>query len=120
MDSRICPLAFGILLLSSCTPHSATPDGAVILDEDVALTRGASLDSAQRDITADADSVIVVLDLLAQQFSADFYRRFTSGENATQALSETQRAWLAPQPGLSEAAQQRRRITALAHGSYTQ
>jgi CHAT domain-containing protein len=59
-------------------------------------------------------------DLLAQQFSADFYQRFTSGESAAQALSETQRAWLAPKPGASEAEQQRRRITALAHGFYTQ
>ena len=36
------------------------------------------------------------------------------------ALSETQRAWLAPKAGADEAQQIRRRITALAHGFYTQ
>jgi tetratricopeptide (TPR) repeat protein len=75
-------------------------------------------------LRAGARGVIATLwpieDLLAQQFSADFYRRFTRGENAAQALSETQREWLAPKPGASELEQQRRRITALAHGSYTQ
>jgi CHAT domain-containing protein len=73
-------------------------------------------------LRAGARGVIATLwpieDVLAQQFSADFYTRFTSGKTAVQALSETQRAWLAPDPGLSDEAQIRRRITALAHGFY--
>jgi CHAT domain-containing protein len=75
-------------------------------------------------LRAGARGVIATLwpieDVLAQEFSEDFYRRFTSGETAADALSETQRAWLAPKPGASEAEQMRRRITALAHGFYTQ
>ena len=75
-------------------------------------------------LRAGARGVIATLwpieDVLAQEFSEDFYRRFTSGESAPRALSETQRAWLAPAPGASEEEQIRRRITALAHGFYTQ
>jgi CHAT domain-containing protein len=75
-------------------------------------------------LRAGARGVIATLwpieDVLAQEFSEDFYRRFTDGISAPLALSETQRAWLAPKPGLGEAAQMRRRITALAHGFYTQ
>ena len=75
-------------------------------------------------LRAGARGVIATLwpieDVLAQEFSEDFYRRFTDGVSAPLALSETQRAWLTPRPGLSEADQMRRRITALAHGFYTQ
>jgi len=75
-------------------------------------------------LRAGARGVIATLwpieDVLAQEFSEDFYRRFTSGESAPRALSETQRAWLAPKAGASEAEQTRRRITALAHGFYAQ
>jgi len=75
-------------------------------------------------LRAGARGVIATLwpieDVLARDFSADFYQRFTGGESAARALSETQRAWLAPQPGTDEAQQLRRRITALAHGFYTQ
>lgn len=75
-------------------------------------------------LRAGARGVIATLapieDVLAQQFAADFYTRYTSGQSAAQALSETQRAWVAPKPGLSEGDQLRRRITALAHGFYSQ
>jgi CHAT domain-containing protein len=73
-------------------------------------------------LRAGARGVIATLwpieDVLAQEFSADFYRRYTSGQSAAQSLSETQRAWLAPKPGATAAEQTRRRITALAHGFY--
>ncbi|HTU64981.1 MAG TPA: CHAT domain-containing tetratricopeptide repeat protein [Steroidobacteraceae bacterium] len=74
-------------------------------------------------LRAGARGVIATLwpieDVMAQEFSADFYRRYTQGATAAQALGETQRAWLAPAPGRSDAEQARRRITALAHGFYT-
>ncbi len=75
-------------------------------------------------LRAGARGVIATLwpieDVLAREFSADFYQRFTRGESAVQALGATQRAWLAPVPRAGEAEQVRRRITALAHGFYTQ
>jgi CHAT domain-containing protein len=75
-------------------------------------------------LRAGARGVIATLwpieDVLARQFSADFYQRFTGGQSAARALSETQRAWLAPTAGEDGAQQLRRRITALAHGFYTQ
>jgi CHAT domain-containing protein len=73
-------------------------------------------------LRAGARGVIATLwpieDVLAQEFSADFYRRYTNGRSAAQSLSDTQRAWLAPKPGADAAEQTRRRITALAHGFY--
>jgi CHAT domain-containing protein len=75
-------------------------------------------------LRAGARGVIATLwpieDVLAREFTADFYRRFTRGESAVEALSETQRAWLASNAARSEADSRRRRITALAHGYYTQ
>ncbi|HEU5136823.1 MAG TPA: CHAT domain-containing tetratricopeptide repeat protein [Steroidobacteraceae bacterium] len=73
-------------------------------------------------LRAGARGVIATLwpieDVLAQEFSADFYRRYTDGKSAAQSLSETQRAWLMPRKGADAAEQTRRRITALAHGFY--
>ena len=73
-------------------------------------------------LRAGARGVIATLapieDVLAQQFAADFYTRYTHGETAARALSETQRAWLTPAPGMSEADQLRRRITALSHAYF--
>ncbi len=75
-------------------------------------------------LRAGAHGVIATLwpieDVMAQEFSEDFYRRYTKGESAAQALGETQRAWLEPAPGVDAAEQARRRITALAHGFYRQ
>jgi CHAT domain-containing protein len=75
-------------------------------------------------LRAGARGVIATLwpieDVLAQEFSEDFYRRFTDGVSAPRALSETQRAWLAPKHGANDEEQTRRRITALAHGFYAQ
>ena len=73
-------------------------------------------------LRAGARGVIATLwpieDVLAREFSADFYRRYTSGQSAAQALSETQRAGSRRRRAPSEAEQPRRRITALAHGFY--
>ena len=73
-------------------------------------------------LRAGARGVIATLapveDVLAQQFSEDFYSRYTQGMPAVRALSETQRAWLIPKPGASEADQLRRRITALSHAYF--
>jgi len=74
-------------------------------------------------LRAGARSVIATLwpieDLLAQEFSTDFYERYTRGMSAAAALSATQREWLTPAAGMPEPEQLRRRITALAHGLYT-
>jgi tetratricopeptide (TPR) repeat protein len=74
-------------------------------------------------LRAGARGVIATLwpieDVLAREFTADFYRRYTNGQSAAQALSETQRVWLAPKAGASDAEHARRRINALAHGFYT-
>lgn len=74
-------------------------------------------------LRAGARGVIATLwpieDVLAREFTADFYRRYTGGQSAAQALSETQRMWLAPKAGASDAEQARRHINALAHGFYT-
>ena len=54
-------------------------------------------------LRAGARGVIATLwpieDVLAREFTADFYQRFTRGKSAVQALGETQRAWLAPKTG---------------------
>jgi CHAT domain-containing protein/tetratricopeptide (TPR) repeat protein len=74
-------------------------------------------------LRAGARGVIATLwpieDVLARQFTADFYQRFTRGKAAVQALGETQRLWLAPKAGASEAEQVRRRITAMAHAYFS-
>jgi CHAT domain-containing protein len=73
-------------------------------------------------LRAGARGVIATLapieDVLAQQFSADFYSRYTTGTPAARALSETQRAWLMPKAGMSEEDQHRRRIMALVHAYF--
>lgn len=74
-------------------------------------------------LRAGARGVIATLapieDVLAQQFSEDFYLRYTKGVPAARALSEIQRAWLMPKQGTSEADLLRRRITALSHAYFT-
>jgi CHAT domain-containing protein len=75
-------------------------------------------------LRAGAHGVIATLwpvdDVYASQFAADFYRRYTRGVSAAQALSETQRAWLEPARGLRENEQAHRRMTAWAHVFYAQ
>jgi CHAT domain-containing protein len=75
-------------------------------------------------LRAGARGVIATLwpieDVLAREFSADFYQRYTRGVSAAQALSDTQRAWLAPKPGASAAEQQRRGVNAIAHAYFAQ
>jgi CHAT domain-containing protein len=74
-------------------------------------------------LRAGARGVIATLwpieDVLAREFSEDFYERYTATRSATRALSETQRQWLTATPGVDDEQQRRRRITALAHGFYT-
>ncbi len=74
-------------------------------------------------LRAGARGVIATLwpieDVLARDFSSDFYERFTAGTPASLALRETQRAWLAGQDGHDGDEAMRRRITALAHAYYT-
>ncbi len=73
-------------------------------------------------LRAGARGVIATLapieDVLAQEFAADFYARYTTGLPAARALSATQRGWLKPRPGASEQERLRRRITALAHAYF--
>ena len=73
-------------------------------------------------LRAGARGVIATLwpieDVLAREFSEDFYRRYTETRSATRALGETQRRWLAATPGVDDQQQRRRRITALAHGYF--
>jgi CHAT domain-containing protein/tetratricopeptide (TPR) repeat protein len=73
-------------------------------------------------LRAGARGVIATLapveDIFEQQFAADFYRRFTTGETASRALSETQRQWLIPSKEFSAEEQMRRRITALSHAYF--
>lgn len=75
-------------------------------------------------LRAGAHGVIATLwpvdDVYASQFAADFYRRYTQGMPAAQALSETQRAWLELARGLRENEQAYRRMTAWAHVFYAQ
>ncbi len=75
-------------------------------------------------LRAGARGVIATLwsveDVYAGQFAADFYRRYTQGLSASQALGETQRAWMEPAPGIRESEQAYRRMTAWAHVLYAQ
>jgi CHAT domain-containing protein len=82
-------------------------------------------------LRAGAHGVIATLwpieDVYASQFATEFYKRYTAGVPAAQALSETQRTWLDPEtaPGraagerISRSEQARRRATAWAHVYYT-
>src|SRR6188508_805536 len=53
--------AVGAIFLVSCTSGPSTPDGAVLFDEEVSLSRGQHVDSAQREIEVERGSVIVAL-----------------------------------------------------------
>jgi CHAT domain-containing protein len=103
----------GLVFLSACESAIGPPRFAGGMPG----LQGAFLRAGARGVIA---TLWPIEDVLAQEFSEDFYRRFTSGESAPRALSETQRAWLEPAPGASEDERMRRRITALAHGFYTQ
>jgi CHAT domain-containing protein len=61
-----------------------------------------------------------VEDIYAGSFAADFYRLYIGGMRASLALSETQRAWIAPIAGLSVREQAYRRMTAWAHAFYSE
>ena len=61
MNCRLCWPLVGMFMLAGCARQASTPDGAFLLDEDIRLVRGTDLDSAQRDISVDGDSVIVAV-----------------------------------------------------------
>jgi len=61
MNCRLCWPLVGLFLVAGCAREANTPDGAFLLDEDITLVRGADLDSAQRDISVDGDSVIIAI-----------------------------------------------------------
>ena len=61
MDARLKSTALWACLLAGCAPQSSIPDGAVVLDEEVTLTRQANVDSAEREIPVDGTSVIVAV-----------------------------------------------------------
>ena len=75
-------------------------------------------------LRAGARGVIATLwpieDVYASLFAADFYRLYTAGIPAARALSETQRSWMQPAPGIRESEQLHRRMTAWAHAYYAQ
>jgi CHAT domain-containing protein/tetratricopeptide (TPR) repeat protein len=100
-----------LVFLSACESAIGPPQFAVGMP---GLQR-AFLRAGARGVIA---TLAPIEDVFAQQFSADFYQRYTHGETAARALSETQRAWLVPDPKLSEADQLRRRITALSHAYF--
>jgi len=61
MNCRLCWPLVGLFLVAGCAREANTPDGGFLLDEDITLVRGADLDSAQRDISVDGDSVIIAI-----------------------------------------------------------
>jgi len=75
-------------------------------------------------LRAGARGVVATLwpveDVYASQFARDFYGRYVSGIPASQALSETQRAWTHAAAGVRESEQGHRRMTAWAHAFYAQ
>lgn len=102
----------GLVFLSACESAIGPPQYA------------AGMPGLQRAfLRAGARGVIATLapieDVYAQQFAEDFYMRYTKGRSAAQALSDTQRAWLVPKPGVSTSEQLHRRITALSHAYFT-
>jgi len=100
-----------LVFLSACESAIGPPQYAA----DMPGLQRAFLRAGARGVIA---TLAPIEDVLAQQFSADFYTRYARGMPAERALSETQRAWLVPQPGMSEADQLRRRITALSHAYF--
>ena len=53
--------ALGILVLSACAPRSSIESGAVVLEEQVALSRGSVTDGATREVEVDSDSILVAI-----------------------------------------------------------
>ena len=56
MNRRLRWPLLGLLLVVGCAREASTPDGAFLLDEDVALVRGTNLDSAQRDFAVEVET----------------------------------------------------------------
>lgn len=75
-------------------------------------------------LRAGARGVIATLwpveDVYASQFAVDFYRSYTAGTSAAQALARTQLAWSQARRDMNPVELSRRRMTAWAHAYYTQ
>jgi CHAT domain-containing protein len=75
-------------------------------------------------LQAGARGVVATLwpveDVYASQFATDFYRKYTAGTAAAEALAQTQAAWSSPRSGVGSAELALRRRTAWAHAYYAQ
>lgn len=79
--------------------------------------QGAFLRAGARGVVA---TLWPVEDVYASQFAVDFYRRYTAGMPASQALSETQRAWMVPAHSVPSSEQAYRGLTAWTHVYFAQ
>jgi CHAT domain-containing protein len=102
----------GLVFLSACESAIGPPQFAMGMP---GLQR-AFLRAGARGVIA---TLAPIEDVLAQEFAADFYTRYTKGQSARRALSETQRAWLAPKAGADGTQQMRRRVMALSHAYFS-
>jgi hypothetical protein len=59
MKSRYWAASLCFSLLAACTRHDAVPDGTVVIDEAITLSRGATADTATRELEVPDDSVVV-------------------------------------------------------------
>jgi CHAT domain-containing protein/Tfp pilus assembly protein PilF len=100
-----------LVFLGACD----TAVGPVRFAEGMSGLQGAFLRAGARGVIG---TLWPVEDVYASQFAADFYRRYTAGKSAAESLSETQRAWLEPSPGIRGSEQAYRRMTASAHVFY--
>lgn len=100
-----------LVFLSACDSAIGPPQFAVGMP---GLQR-AFLRAGARGVIA---TLAPIEDVLAREFAADFYARYTGGQSALRALGETQRAWLAARQGMSAEEQLRRRIMALSHAYF--
>jgi CHAT domain-containing protein len=100
-----------LVFLGACD----TAVGPVRFAEGMSGMQGAFLRAGARGVIA---TLWPVEDMYASQFAADFYRVYTKGKSAAESLSETQRAWFQPTPGVRANEQIYRRLTASAHVFY--
>ena len=61
MYARIGVPLLGILAFTSCTPRATTPDGTLVVDEEIALVRAAQVDQATRELTLEDDAFLVAI-----------------------------------------------------------
>jgi len=61
MYGRYCSAAFCAALLAGCQRQNAVPDGALMIDETVALSRQTTFDTAARTLTVNDASIVVAI-----------------------------------------------------------